>query len=56
MLQNSSIVDKMYQKLAIQVSLNGLSYATFDTLTNKATNLQKVVLGKVNLTLVCGTL
>jgi hypothetical protein len=50
MLQNSSVVDKLYQKLAIQVSLNGLSFATFDTLTNKVTNLQKVVLGKVNLT------
>ena len=50
MLQNSSVVEKMYQKLAIQVSLNGLSFATFDTLTNKATNLQNVVLGKVNLT------
>lgn len=40
----------MYQKLAIQVSLNGLSFATFDTLTNKATMLQKIDLGKVNVT------
>lgn len=50
MWQNSSVIDKMYQKLAIQVSLNGLSFATFDTLTNKATILKKVELGKVNLT------
>ncbi|WP_293894216.1 DUF3822 family protein [Flavobacterium sp.] len=50
MWQNSSVIDKMYQKLAIQVSLNGLSFATFDTLTNKATMLKKVALGKVNLT------
>ena len=50
MWQNSSVIDKMYQKLAIQVSLNGLAFATFDTLTNKATMLQKVALGKVNLT------
>jgi len=50
MWQNSSVIDKMYQKLAIQVSLNGLSFATFDTLTGKATKLQNVVLGKVQLT------
>ena len=50
MWQNSSVIDKIYQKLAIQVSLNGLSFATFDTLTNKATKLQKVVLDNVNLT------
>ncbi|MES2410278.1 MAG: DUF3822 family protein [Bacteroidota bacterium] len=50
MWQNSSVIDKMYQKLAIQVSLNGLSFATFDTLTNKATMLQKIDLGKVNVT------
>ncbi|MCF6130583.1 DUF3822 family protein [Flavobacterium sp. AS60] len=50
MWQNSSVIDKMYQKLAIQVSLKGLSFATFDTLTNKATKLQNVVLGKFQLT------
>jgi hypothetical protein len=50
MWQNSNVVDKMYQKLAIQVSLNGLSFATFDTLTGEAIKLQNVVLGKVNLT------
>jgi hypothetical protein len=50
MWQNSSVIDKMFQKLVIQVSLNGLSFATFDTLMNKTTQLQKVVLGKVNLT------
>ena len=50
MWQNSSVIDKVYQKLAIQVSLYGLSFATFDTLTNKATKLQKIDLGKVNVT------
>lgn len=50
MWQNSSVIDKMYQKLAIQVSLNGLSFATFDTLLNKPLTLQKIDLGKVNVT------
>ena len=50
MWQNSSVIDKMYQKLAIQVSLNGLSFATFDTLLNKPLQLQKINLGKVNVT------
>ena len=40
----------MYKKLAIQVSLNGLSFATFDTLMNKPLVLQKIDLGKVNVT------
>ena len=42
MWQNTSVIDKMYQKLVIQVSLNGLSFACFDTLTNKPTALQKI--------------
>ena len=42
MWQNTSVIDKMYQKLAIQVSLNGLSFACFDTLTNKPTALQNI--------------
>lgn len=50
MWQNSSVIDKMYQKLAIQVSLNGLSFATFDTLMNKPQLLQKIDLGKINVT------
>ena len=50
MWQNTSVIDKMYQKLAIQVCLGGLSFATFDTLINKATKLQKIDLGKVNFT------
>lgn len=50
MWQNTSVIDKMYQKLAIQVSLNGLSFATFDTLTNKPQMLKKVDLGRFNLT------
>lgn len=50
MWQNTSVIDKMYKKLAIQVSLNGLSFATFDTLMNKPLHLQKIDLGKVNVT------
>jgi len=50
MWQNSSVIDKMYRKLAIQVSLNGLSFATFDTLMNKPLALRKIDLGKVNIT------
>ena len=46
MWQNTSIIDKMYRKLSIQVSLNGLSFATFDTLINKPLTLQKITLGK----------
>lgn len=50
MWQNPSVIDKMYKKLAIQVSLNGLSFATFDTLMNKPLQLQKIDLGRVNVT------
>jgi hypothetical protein len=42
MWQNTSVIDKMYKKLAIQVSLNGLSFAIFDTLTNKPIGLDKI--------------
>jgi hypothetical protein len=45
MWQNTSVIDKMYKKLAIQVSLNGLSFTTFDTLINKPLILQKIPLG-----------
>lgn len=50
MWQNTSVIDKMYRKLAIQVSLNGLSFATFDTLMNKPLQLRKIDLGKINVT------
>lgn len=50
MWQNTSVIDKMYQKLVIQVSLNGLSFATFDTLMNKPQVLKKIDLGKFNVT------
>ena len=42
MYQNTSIIDKTYKKLAIQVSLNGLSFATFDTIFNKPLTLQNI--------------
>lgn len=46
MWQNTSVIDKMYKKLVIQVSLNGLSFASFDTLSNKVLSLEKIVMGK----------
>lgn len=46
MWQNTSVIDKMYKKLVLQVSLNGLSFASFDTLNNKVTSLEKIVVGK----------
>jgi len=46
MWQNTSVIDKMYKKLVIQVSLNGLSFASFDTLTNKVLSLEKITIGK----------
>ena len=50
MWQNTSVIDKTYKKLTILVSLNGLSFATYDTLTNKPLSLQKIEMGKVALT------
>ena len=50
MFQNTSVIDKTYKKLAIQVSLNGLSFATFDTLLNKPLTLQKIEMGNVSIT------
>jgi len=50
MWQNTSVIDKTYKKLAIQVSLNGLSFATFDTLVNKPLSIQKIEMGKVSIT------
>lgn len=38
----TSIIDKTYKKLAIQVSLNGLSFCVFDTLNNKPMVLQNL--------------
>lgn len=38
----TSITDKTYKKLAIQVSLNGLSFCVFDTLSGKAVALQNI--------------
>jgi hypothetical protein len=37
-----SITDKTYKKLTIQVSLNGLSFCVFDSLSNKPTALQNI--------------
>jgi Protein of unknown function (DUF3822) len=44
MWQSTSVIDKMYKKLVIQVSLNGLSFATIDTITNKPAVLKKIVI------------
>jgi hypothetical protein len=45
MLQHTSVMDKLYKKLVIQVSLNGLSFAVIDTITNKPTVLQDIPIG-----------
>lgn len=37
-----SITDKTYKKLAIQVSLNGLSFSSFDTLSGKVVSLKNI--------------
>jgi len=50
MWQNTSVVDKIYQKLVLQVSLNGLSFATIDTLQNKPIELHKIELGTISVT------
>lgn len=42
MSQNINIVNKSYKKLAIQVSLSGLSFAVFDTIIGKPIRLQNV--------------
>lgn len=39
---NSNITDKTYQKLAIQVSLNGLSFCCFDTISGSALSLKNI--------------
>jgi hypothetical protein len=44
----TSVTDKNYQKLVIQVSLNGLSYAIFDLLSKKVTNLNTITFGNLN--------
>ena len=48
MYQNTSITNKTYRKLAIQVSLTGLSFAVFDTIVNKPLALKTITMGKVN--------
>jgi hypothetical protein len=47
MIQNSSVVDKSYLKLVIQVSMNGLSFATIDKISNKPLALHTITMGKV---------
>ena len=48
MWQNTNVIDKMYQKLAIHVSLNGLSFAIFDTLMNKPLTMENIPIGKIS--------
>ena len=45
MWQNPSVIDKTYKKLSIQVSLNGLSFASFNTLKNTVIALEKIEMG-----------
>lgn len=39
---NTSITDKSYKKLSIQVALNGMSFCVFDTLNNKPIVLKNI--------------
>ena len=39
---NTTIVNKTYKKLSVQVSLNGLSFCVFDTLLNQAISLKNI--------------
>ena len=50
MWQNNNVIDKMYKKLAVQVSLHGLSFAIFDTLMDKPLTLQNIIIDKVPVT------
>ena len=40
--QNTNITDKLYKKLSIQVSLNGLSFCCFDTLNGTITSFNEL--------------
>ncbi|MBK0370118.1 DUF3822 family protein [Flavobacterium agrisoli] len=39
---HTNIISKQYKKLALQVSLNGLSFCCFDTLNNKISSLNEI--------------
>lgn len=41
-VSNTNITSKKYKKIAIQVSLNGLSFCVFDTINNTITTLNEV--------------
>lgn len=43
-MHSTNITDKNYKKLVIQVSLNGLSFACLDTITNKAFTLESITI------------
>ncbi|MBP4142590.1 DUF3822 family protein [Flavobacterium sp. P4023] len=40
--QNTNITEKVYKKLSVQVSLNGLSFCCFDTLNNTVSSFNEV--------------
>lgn len=42
MIQNNNITEKKYQKLSIQIALDGLSFCCFDTLNNKVVSLKEI--------------
>lgn len=42
MLINATITDKKYKKLSLQVSLTGLSFCVFDTLTNSILSVKEI--------------
>lgn len=47
-IQNTNITEKVYKKLSIQVSLNGLSFCCFDTLNNTVISFSEVNFANVN--------
>jgi hypothetical protein len=42
MSMNTTITDKKYKKLSIQVSLTGISFCVFDTLNNSILSVKEV--------------
>ena len=47
-LQSTDITDKVYKRLSVQVSLNGMSFCCFDTLNNTVSSYQEVRFDNLN--------
>ena len=50
MPMNTTITDKKYKKLSLQVSLTGLSFCVFDTLNNTIVSVKEIVFDSFNKT------